>query len=80
MTEPDDEHLFSGSSADALSATQASSKRDRPVRPSAVRFVLGWFVAPTLVIAGLILAGVHLGARNADAWYTSLVRWLLSLE
>lgn len=54
--------------------------RDRPLRPSAMRFVFGWFVAPVLVATSLVLTGMHYGARNPDAWYSSLLRWLVSLE
>ena len=33
-----------------------------------------------LAIAGLILTGVHYGARNPDAWYSNLVRWIATLD
>lgn len=38
--------------------------------------LLGWVVAPLLVLCGVVALGVHLGASHPDAWYTELVRWL----
>jgi len=80
VTDPVDDDPFFTSSPGAAPAPKPAPTRERPLRPSAGRFVFGWFVMPVAVIAGLILAGIHFGARNSDAWYSNIVRWLASLE
>jgi hypothetical protein len=42
--------------------------KDKPAPrgPSKLRWVLGWIVLPGSLIAGLFLAGVHVGARRPD--------------
>lgn len=59
--------------APADSATPAR----RPHRPRLGRFLLIWVALPALYAGGLLLWGMHLAARNPDAWYVVTVRWLL---
>ena len=82
MSDPtDDDPFFTSSAGNAPApAPQVPKKRERPLRPSATRFVLLWFVLPVTIVATLVLTGVHHGARYPDAWYTNFVRWLASLE
>jgi hypothetical protein len=47
-----------------------------PQGPSKLRWVLGWIVLPGTLIAGLFLAGVHVGARRPDQ---GLARLLLKV-
>ncbi len=47
-----------------------------PKRDGKLRWVLGWIVLPGTLLAGLFLAGVHVGARHPDR---VLARTLLKL-
>ncbi len=40
------------------------------------RFLTGWVLVPLVVAASIFAGGVHCGARNPDAWYTSAARWV----
>jgi len=37
---------------------------------------MGWVVGPGLLISGIFVAGVVLGANRPDGWYASATLWL----
>lgn len=47
---------------------------------SKLRWILGWIGVPGLLIAGLLLAGVHVGARHPQMGLTRAVLWVMSAE
>jgi hypothetical protein len=49
------------------------------VRPSALRWVIGWILVPSLVIFAIFGFGLHIGANNPEAWYARAVMWIAEL-
>lgn len=49
-------------------------------KSSRLRMLLGWVVVPGLILAGLFLAGVHVGARHPQMGLSRAVLWVMSAE
>lgn len=59
-----------------VSSATGGEQKPKPWRPRLGRFLLLWVFLPGLYASGLLLWGVHLGARRPDTWYTGIARWL----
>ena len=49
-------------------------------KPGKIAWIIGWILVPGLVIGGLFLAGVHVGARHPDMFLTRGVLWMTGSE
>ncbi len=44
--------------------------------PSRIGWIVGWVVAPSVILGSLFLGGVYVGANSPEFWMTRAVMWL----
>jgi hypothetical protein len=60
-------------------ASEVTTKRPSR-RASKLRWLLGWVIVPLLLLGGLFLAGVHVGARHPQMWLSRATLWMFDRE
>jgi hypothetical protein len=58
----------------AMKANPAAEEADES--SSRVGWLLGWVVAPGLILGVIFLGGVYVGANSEESWMTRAVMWL----
>jgi len=58
-------------------AMKANPEAEAPDQStSRVGWILGWVVAPGLILGAIFLGGVYVGANLEENWMTRAVMWL----
>jgi hypothetical protein len=57
-------------------ARESAEVEEREGRRGWLGWFVGWVLLPGSVIAAIVGAGVHVGARWPEMWFSRLVLWL----